>query len=122
MSRPTKANLKANCAGLQAEPQAQRFSRAMRLGNAVSFSVSAEGPAVGISTKYLQEPKDSPRIAPASQLALRARGICFPTRLSAICKAIDRYETESNSATVDSSINMLVRRTVTIKQVSPEIR
>ena len=56
MSRPTKANLKANCAGLQAEPQAQRFSRAMRLGNAVSFSVSAEGPAVGISTKYLQEP------------------------------------------------------------------
>ena len=30
MSRPTKANLKANCAGLQAEPQAQRFSREMR--------------------------------------------------------------------------------------------
>ena len=27
MSRPTKANLKANCADLQAEPQAQRFSR-----------------------------------------------------------------------------------------------
>ena len=27
MSRPTKAKLKANCAGLQAEPQAQRFSR-----------------------------------------------------------------------------------------------
>ena len=31
-------------------------SVAKRLGNAVSFSVSAEGPAVGISSKYLQEP------------------------------------------------------------------
>ena len=34
----------------------RNVSVAKRLGNAVSFRVSAEGPVAGVSTKYLEEP------------------------------------------------------------------
>ena len=32
------------------------FQSRKRLGNAMGFRVSAEGPVVGVSTKYLEEP------------------------------------------------------------------
>ena len=84
MSRPTKANLKANCAGLQAEPQAQRFSREMRPRRRRRVARGEAEPRSGrkrprdSATHCRRQPKTSlrPPCAPsvANQLCLATKG------------------------------------------------
>ena len=84
MSRPTKANLKANCAGLQAEPQAQRFSREMRPRRRRRVARGEAEPRSGrkrprdSATHCRRQPKTSLRppcaLSVANQLCLATKG------------------------------------------------
>ena len=84
MSRPTKANLKANCADLQAEPQAQRFSREMRPRRRRRVARGEAEPRSGrkrsrdSATHCRRQPKTSLRppcaLSVANQLCLASKG------------------------------------------------
>ena len=91
MSRPTKANLKANCAGLQAEPQAQRFSREMRPRRRRRVARGEAEPRSGrkrprdSATHCRRQPKTSLRppcaLSVANQLCLATKGVQRGTKV-----------------------------------------
>ena len=72
-----KRSAKRNCL-IQSPPNEAMFCRDCSTAHGVIFLQAERIPL----PHFFTSGKDSPRIAPASQLALRARGICFPTFLT----------------------------------------